>query len=121
MVVTKEAVEEEASAVRGTDAGLTGTVVETVVDGDWGGGLAVDNRDRRRGGTVDVQDGLKLLMGERQVVGGTNVVEGDGRWLLVGSRATGESTRGRYGRSRVAGDGVGRRPCCLGDVDGVGS
>ena len=107
--------------MEGPDAGLTGTLIKMAVDGDWGGGLAIDDCDRRCGGKVDVRDGLKRLMGEQQVAGGTNVVEGDGRWPLVGSRTTWESTRGGCGRSRVAGDGVGSRPCCLRGVDGVGS
>ena len=54
MVVTTEAMEEEALTVEGTDAGLTGAWVNVAVDDDWSGWLAVDNRDRRRGGTVDL-------------------------------------------------------------------
>ena len=51
---TAEAEEDGASTVEGTDAGLTGAVVETAVDGDRGGRLVIDDCDRRRGGTVDV-------------------------------------------------------------------
>ena len=51
---TAEAVEEGASTVEGTDAGLTGAVVKTAVDGDRGGRLAINDCDRSRGGTVDV-------------------------------------------------------------------
>ena len=49
------------------------------------------------------------------------MVEGDGVLMLVGNRTTRESTRGRRGRSRVAGDGVGSRPCCFGGPNGVRS
>ena len=105
---TAEAEEEGASTEEGADAGLTGAVVEAACDGDRGGRLAINDGDRRRGGAVDERDGLKRLMGEGQVARGSSLIEGDSGLTLVGSRTTRESTRGRQGRSRVAGDGVGR-------------
>ena len=48
------------------------------------------------------------------------MVERDGRGPLVGSGTTGEATGGGRSRSRVAGDGVGRRPSCIRGIGGVG-
>ena len=60
---------------------MTGPLLDTAVDGKWRGGLAVDDGDHRRGGTVDIRNGLERLEGERQIARGTKVVEGDwGRW-----------------------------------------
>ena len=96
--------------MEGVDACLADSVVETAINGDWGRRLPVDNGDRRRGGTVNIGDGLECLMGEGQVASGPCVVEGDGGLALVGGGTTREATRGRWGRSRAAGDGVGSRP-----------
>ena len=48
------------------------------------------------------------------------MVERDGRGPLVGSGTTGRATGSGRGRSRVAGDGVERRPSCIGGIGGVG-
>ena len=53
--------------MEGADAGLTGTLLNMVVDGDRSGGLAVADGDRRRGSMVDIKDGLERLVGERQI------------------------------------------------------
>ena len=106
--------------MEGTDAGLAGTLFETEIERDWGGRLTVYNSDRRRGGTIDIRDCLECLVRDGQVTRGTNVVEGDGRRPFVGGGTTRESARrGGDGRSRVAGDGVGRRPSCLNGVGGA--
>ena len=100
--------------MKGTDAGLAGTLFKTAIKRDWGRRLSVDNSDRRRGGMVDIRDCLECLVRDRQVTRGTNVVEGVGTRPFVGGGTTRESTRrGGGGRSRVAGDGVGSRPSCL--------
>ena len=90
-----EAEEVGASTMEGTDAGLTGAVVEATVDRDRGGRLAINDGDQERGGTVNVGDGLNRLMGEGQVAGRSSVVEGDSGLTLVGSCTTRESARGR--------------------------
>ena len=118
---TAEAEEVGTSTMEGTDASLTGTVVEATVDRDRGGWLTVDDGDQRRGGKVNVGDGLKRLMGEGQVAGRFSVVEGDLRLTLVGSGTTQKSAGGGRGRSRVAGDGIGGRPCSLGGPGGIGT
>ena len=53
--------------MEGADASLSGTLLDAAVNGDRGGGLTFDERDRRRGGTVDVRDGLERLVGEWQI------------------------------------------------------
>ena len=50
--------------MEGADTGLSGTVLDAAVNGDWGRGLTFDEHDRRRGGTVDVGDGLECLVGQ---------------------------------------------------------
>ena len=83
--------------------------------------LAVDDGDWRCGGAVDVWNCLECLMRDGQVAGGTKVVEGNGRRPFVGGGTARESARrGRGWRSRVAGDGVGRRPSCVNGGGGAG-
>ena len=50
--------------MEGADAGLSGTLFDAAVDEDRDRGLTFDELDRRRGGTVDVGDGLERLVGE---------------------------------------------------------
>ena len=109
---TAEVEEVEASTMEGIDASLTGAVVKATIDRDRGG---------RRGGTVNVGDGLERLIGEGQVAGRSTVVEGDLRLTIVGSGTTWEFARGGGGRSRVAGDGVGSSPYSLRGPGGIGA
>ena len=82
--------------------------------------MAVDERDCRRRGTVDVGDGRDRLVGEREAPGRTEMVERHGSGPLVSGGTIREATRDGCGGSQVAGDGVGRRPSCVGGSGGVG-
>ena len=57
-VATAEAEGSGISTVEGANAGLTDSVVETAVNGDRAGWLPIDDGNRRRGGTVNIGDGL---------------------------------------------------------------
>ena len=69
-------------------------MVETAVNGDRGGWLPIDDGDRRRGVTVNIEDGLERLMGEGEVASRPCVAEGDGRMALVGGSKTREDGGG---------------------------
>ena len=96
------------------ESAMTGGLFETAVDRDRGGGLAlddgdgkrglvaVDERDCRRQGTVDVGDGQDRLVGEGEVPRRTEMVERHGSRPQISGGTTWEATRGR---SRVAGEG----------------
>ena len=81
--------------------------------------MAIKERDCGRWGTVNVGDGWDRLVGKREVPEWTEMVEGHGSRPLSGGTAW-EATGGGSGRSRVAGDGVDRRPSCVGRNGGVG-
>ena len=59
-------------------------------------------------------------MGEGKIASGSRVAESDGWLAFVGGSTAWESARGGWGRSRVADDGVGRRPWCLVRLGSIG-
>ena len=54
-------------AVERADPGLAGTLLDTAISGERGRQLAFEERDSRRGGTVDIRYGWEGLVGEWEV------------------------------------------------------
>ena len=100
---------------------MTGGLLEAVVEGGGSRGVPLDERDGKRGlvtaqesdgggrDAVDVHGAGSRLICKPEMTGVPDVVEGDDSRPLVGRRASWETAGS--GRRRVAGDGVGSRPC----------